>query len=757
MKRSQEPAEHGTQLVNLSPCGFAFWWLFILGVHVVTCAYSVFYAKLYWGFESTLLSYILAENSDGMPPQDYQKVAFVYMALTAVHGICALSMIVGSLWNRELAFRPRQLKPSSDTSREKSSKDASNIQQTYRVLKLLSTIYHRVAGEHGLLGVQGKHFHAILICRELVEVTLQTVQAIRMSKYLPRMLLNRFYVGLLVINCWSSVFVYSRWFWRDEARRRFVAILCDCVLNMVTTVGVSLIITLSYIDNDVSSFEWPPHDDDDGLIAQMLNESRVVLVVSWFDLASRTFFSIGLVATTEDMKALLRCPCRRKTQVGNMAGPSVSSSRNLTLLGVGTNTKQEGFPERSQKHVELVGRYCSYKETGFKSRSRQVLRGAHAAFAIWGVVMLSLHIHASSLAPLHECTPKVHPMAGYLPSCFAVTFSCHNLNISGSKDEVRTAWSRFDRSTTARLHILHCRSLQVPDNLQDFDRLQEIIVYNSTIASWESTAAITNTHHPSLAQVYVIRANMSSGLLPLGLQAHNFPTSMGQIVFCETNLEALPDDLDVKWRVSDSVLVENSKLTAVPISLVKLQLNYLGLSGNPISELPPELFSSGLQAVLVDKTLVNELPLNVDPTGMIGLDVSNTNISFFPSWIDPLAEALFETYPLLPLLTAGGSNYCSDLEAIMSGFSSDFSTPVQPGISSSLLMNASEANWDMIRQSVDCSQPLWSTHCSLEDFDEGNLQSETPLNIPQTWEFVPHLAVLPHLIFWRLLEETVAA
>jgi len=715
MNRSGCAGVHGTQLVKLSLFGFAFWWLVILVVHIATCAYNVVYAKLYWGFELTIFSVIMDINAVGVPPEDYRKIAFVYVALAALHGLCELSMVVGYLWHRELSFRPRRRKPGANSinmTRGGSSKEANHSrQQKTRVVQFLSGIYHRVASQHGVLGVKGRHFHAVLICRELVEVALQTAQAIRMSKYLPRVLLNRFYVALLVLNCWSSVFVYSRWFWRDEARRRFAAILCDCVLNLMTTMGVSLIIMLSYIDDyDINSFRFELLYDD-GWVAQMLNESRVVLVVSWLDLASRAFFSIALVAATADM-----------------VGPGAGLTSTQALLGV-AGTADEGtrgkvHPEHSQKNVELD---VSYADTGLTSRRRKLLRYTHAAFAVWGVVMLSLHVHASLQSPLDECTPKVHPMAGSLPSCYSVEFNCHNLDMSGSREEVETEWARFDRSTAVKLRILHCRSLEVPDSFQDFVGLQEIMIYNSTITSWEATAAVTNTHHPSLTQINVLRVNMSSGVLPLGLQAHDFPALLMQITFCETNLEELPDDLNLKWRVRAAVFVENSKLTAVPLSLVRMQPYYLVLSGNPITELPPELFSSGLQTIAVGKTLVKALPRNVDPTtNMMSLDISNTNISFFPSWIDPLVEATLEMYPLL---TAAGSSYCSEFEAIVSGVSSDFSTPLQPGISSLLLMNASEVNWEVILQGVDCSPPLWQTHSSLELFDEAYaLKSATQQN-----------------------------
>eukprot|EP00644_Phytophthora_capsici_P011856 jgi/Phyca11/106663/e_gw1.12.592.1 len=203
-----------TRHVSLSSCGFTFWWCIILGIHLVACVYNGVYAKLYWGFDLTMFSFLLEVNRIGITREYYSTVAYVYIMLAAVHGGCALLMLIGSICQRKLVFMLKRRK---------------------------KLVYHRLGSHLGAFGVNGKYFHVILLCREIIEVTLQTTQAIRMSKYLPRLLLNRFYVSLLVLNCWSAVFVYSRWFWQDEARRRFAAIFCDCVLNLMTTIGVTLI------------------------------------------------------------------------------------------------------------------------------------------------------------------------------------------------------------------------------------------------------------------------------------------------------------------------------------------------------------------------------------------------------------------------------------------------------------------------------------------------------------------------------------
>lgn len=201
-------------------------------------------------------------------------------------------------------------------------------------------MYSQVLGRRGLVGVEGTNFHTILIARELVETTLQTIQAYRMSCLLPRMLLNRFYLTLIVLNCWSSVLVYSLLFKRNEAYKRFTYLMCDCALNVVSCIGVPLIVVLSYL----GEYDWE-HGGfllekwyDDEWSARVLNEFQMVLVVSWRDLASRSIFSIGVFFTTSNLKDLLRkAPGNNLRRVGPVVGSEateveVFSSKSLDVV-----------------------------------------------------------------------------------------------------------------------------------------------------------------------------------------------------------------------------------------------------------------------------------------------------------------------------------------------------------------------------------------------------------------------------------------
>ncbi|ETO61605.1 hypothetical protein F444_20407, partial [Phytophthora nicotianae P1976] len=175
------------------------------------------------------------------------------------------------------------------------------------ICKGVSKLTTQISNRYGILGVNGQYFHVISIIRELLETSLQTIQAYRMSLLLPSMLLNRFYVVSLVINCWSPAIIHILLFRRDEARKRFVSLASDCTLDLLSCMGVTMIVVLSYVGQytpETTDFGVNPWYNDEWA-AKALNEFQMVLVVSWSDLASRVLFSLGLLMTTTSMKELL--------------------------------------------------------------------------------------------------------------------------------------------------------------------------------------------------------------------------------------------------------------------------------------------------------------------------------------------------------------------------------------------------------------------------------------------------------------------
>ncbi|GMF23829.1 unnamed protein product [Phytophthora lilii] len=93
-----------------------------------------------------------------------------------------------------------------------------------------------------------------------------------------------------------------------------------------------------------------------------------------------------------------------------------------------------------------------------------------------------------------------------------------------------------------------------------------------------------------MSSLLIVRVNMTDGLLPAAFQSTDFPQTLYDIEICVTNLRELPADLDMKWPPNSIIQVEYSQLTVVPLVLPRLEPYYLALTGNPLTEIPPEVF-----------------------------------------------------------------------------------------------------------------------------------------------------------------------
>ncbi|KAG1691622.1 hypothetical protein DVH05_026785 [Phytophthora capsici] len=679
-----------TEVVKLSPWYFALWWIIILAVHVVTCLYNALYAYYYLMLRESPLLWYFDSIQIGMPSPYHDTISIVHMIMSALHGGCVLQMLGSSVYQRSLAFTPWSL----DTKSEENRSDRTNS----ILFQGAAQVYKKIVDRHGLFGINGSHFHLIHVCRNLVETTLQTVQAYRMSLLLPRTLLNCFYVFLFVVKCWSDGILYSFFYKRDEARRRFACITVDCFLNLFSCMGVQLIVATGFIETNWYNDEW---------VARAMNELKIILVVSWSDLLSRSVFTIGLVLTTTNMKELLQRLPQSKSRIAHLkAGVKDGSARVLKRIAVSSNP------------CSSLGDNANLKPNGSNVR-RLSLRAAHWVFGIWGFVVLGLHIQALTQPTLPQCLMQVRPWAVSRTSCYLAGLDCYTLGINGKKDEVEDKWSKFDSSTVVQLLVRHCPELEIPDLFTEFHQLRNIKIYNSTIVEWGDSAAITQTNHPAMATLLIVRTNMTDGLLPAGLQSVDFPHRLNDIEICVTNLRELPDDLDTKWPLNALIDVEYSQLTVVTPALHRLEPYYLALTGNPIHEIPPEVFEvQGMLFLSISNMNLHQLPQNVTQlsTELSWIFIGDTNISFFWEWTDELVERMKgRANPWL----AGPSPYCDDLEKIQNGTATSFSVPLTPEYSQTL-MDPSEENRNVILNAVRCDPTIEGLFYPLELEDSFN-------------------------------------
>ncbi|KAJ8577470.1 hypothetical protein ON010_g1742 [Phytophthora cinnamomi] len=713
-----------TEVVKLSYWNFAIWWAIILAVHVVTGIYTALYAYSYFELKDTYLNIYLVSNHIGMAPPYHPTIAIIHVAMSALHGICIFLMIAGSLWQRSLAFTPWR-----SCNVEVRQEQVKTTRTTSIILKSFTNVYTKVSDRHGFCGVNSDHFHAVLIIREVIETALQTVQAYRMSMLLPRTLLNRFYVLLMVVNCWSSVVVHSMFFRGDEARRRLACIILDCVLDLMACMGVELIVLLSYAkDYDRQSFGF---DDslwrNDEWAARALNEFRMVVVVSWSDLASRAMFALGLVMTTTNVKELLQClppKTNRVCQSDNVTHADFfqeNGAKKLLASALLPKLPEISTPSTTSWR-KLLNAINSHRSTSVRTRSgRALLHTAHFVFGIWGFLVLGFHIYASVQPTLQQCLMQVRPWGASRPACYLVCLDCYTLQISGTKGEVEEKWSEFESSTVVQLLVRHCPSLEVPNSISSFHKVHGIKLYNSTIIEWGESAALSDTNHPDILSLYLARVNMTGGVLPIGFQSADFPQNLNDIEFCITNLQALPDDLNTKWPLHALIQIEYSQLKFVDPVLLRLEPKYLALTGNPITEIPPEVFEiPGLRTLGIGSLNIQELPrdvTNLSPT-LNSVFMDWTNVSFFWPWGDELI-----TLEGWGVLVATGSPYCVDLEKIQDGTANAFSA-IPSTEYASILMDPSDANLPPVIYTVECvgdDGPYY-----FIDLDDENMGISTP-------------------------------
>eukprot|EP00644_Phytophthora_capsici_P001642 jgi/Phyca11/108120/e_gw1.14.257.1 len=380
------------------------------------------------------------------------------------------------------------------------------------------------------------------------------------------------------------------------------------------------------------------------------------------------------------MKELLQRLPQSKSRIAHLkAEVKDGSVRVLKRIAVSSNP------------CSSPGDNANLKPNGINLR-RLSLRTAHWVFGIWGFLVLGLHIQASTQPTLPQCLMQVRPWAVSRTSCYLAGLDCYALGINGEKDEVEDKWSKFDSSTVVQLLVRHCPKLEIPDLFTEFHQLRNIKIYNSTIVEWGDSAAITQTNHPAMATLLII---------------------------CVTNLRELPDDLDTKWPLNALIDVEYSQLTVVTPALHRLEPYYLALTGNPIHEIPPEVFEvQGMLFLSISNMNLHQLPQNVTQlsTELSWIFIGDTNISFFWEWTDELVERMKgRANPWL----AGPSPYCDDLEKIQNGTATSFSVPLTPEYSQTL-MDPSEENRNVILNAVRCDPTIEGLFYPLELEDSFN-------------------------------------
>ncbi|KAJ0394866.1 hypothetical protein ATCC90586_001256 [Pythium insidiosum] len=239
------------RFVSLSPWSFRLAWLGILVLHGLCAFYFALSALMYDKTPGSVLEIAFVAYKVGMPMEDYRVLTRVHAFFAAIHILLGGLMVAWSLGKRRFSFGPLQELSVHSLRNAAGSKVIVDSEAPLPVKRIAALFARR-----GFFGVEGAHFDEILAVREIVESALQAYQAYRMSQFLVRPWLNRFYVGMLVVNCWMAPLVHLV-FHRNELPR-----------TQSATWGFPNAL-------------WY----DDVWTVKILSEFQIMLVMSWGDLA----------------------------------------------------------------------------------------------------------------------------------------------------------------------------------------------------------------------------------------------------------------------------------------------------------------------------------------------------------------------------------------------------------------------------------------------------------------------------------------
>lgn len=658
-------------------------WIVFVAVHTAGMLYFGFSAYCYWVLPQSDVVRYLSFYGIGINAQHYRTIAFAYGVVAVIHAALIAQMVSLSAKRKCLVFHNRRQFGRRRGRKGKVMKRHGPVESAKQAAE---AVYCAFFTADGLFGVDGPCFELILLIRESVETSLQTVQAYRMSRVLARAWINRFYVSLLVLNCWLTALVHSA-FHRNTDLKYFVTLLCDFALDWVSSMVIPAILVFIYNNDrdptasDFFGLKW----FDDVWIINATNEFQLILVVSWSDLATRLMFALSMIGNLSTLKRFVSCATRAEAS-------SHTRSRWHTIAPQPTHTSR-------QDNKALT----TLKRTNNAVKNHPaVTKALRVLFIGWGALILIFHVQADFLELLPQCVMQIRPWGVSRPSCNLVMLDCHVDSMTGRSDEIESVLTPFDPHSIGKIFVRHCPQFEMPAVIQSLNNLRSVKMYNTSIASWDENAALTNTKHPLMTMVLLVRSNTTDGILPAGILATDFPKSLQIFGFINTNTRSLPDGLHVKWPPHSTIHFDSTELVEFPQVVLRMQPWLLILAGNQFETVPEELFEiPTMEFVHLGYTALSSLPTNVTnpSTALASMNLDGVNISSFPPWVDQWLEHKAASLYSLPI-SASGSPYCLERQQILSGTRSDFTASAE---SKSRLMDTSRSNWDFLSGAVACT------------------------------------------------------
>lgn len=668
-------ARRNAFFVPVSLVHYRVWWLVFFVVHSLCVLYFLVCSYMYWVLPGSLTGLTFEHYNVTMPMTRFPVVAVAHAFVAVGHAFLLLRMLLSSLWYRRFTFgRPGFHVPKTEEREDTEQQPWLRYRSaTYllRVLHSLNALWMKAFSRRGLFGIESRYFDLLFIARELFESLLQSMQAYRMSLYVPRMMLNRFYVGVIVVNCLLSPAVQFL-FAENPPLARLLCLLLDILLDFVSSVVIPIALILPYSTcyDTVNGFDVMLWYDDFWLV-NMINEFKLLFVSSWADLVARIFFSVSLLVALQNVKSLLRKTNRRI----NPRTGSVHNSRSSVTSSF-LSARWSSYPSFIQQLALSVSRTQSVlvivrntSSSVSKSMipptmvlqpavSKKIAKISHLFFLAWGLVVLALHLRGEFQQTSPVCGLSVRPWFSSKTACSLAQINCKTLNLTCTLAEMDAILGAIDEQTLTHIVIRHCPAVEISPLIQHFSHLVGLKIYNSTLVNWGKDAALTGSHHPCIVFLFLVHVNMSS--FPDGLLSDEFPQQLYDIEISGTNLTYLPDDLSLKWPAHGENVncFEEGGFESVPPVLEHMKSGFLSLVGHQITEVPSFIFTNeDAVTIWLSDNPIEELPekLVLSPS-IYAIRLTNTKLRALPSWMD---ESFFQR----SRLDAGGSPLCDDILA----------------------------------------------------------------------------------------------
>ncbi|KAJ0403116.1 hypothetical protein P43SY_009546 [Pythium insidiosum] len=492
----------------------------------------------------------------------------------------------------------------------------------------LHAVILQVFGHQGWLGIDNPKFSSVFACRELLEIIAQCVQLERTHALISRRWINQVFSVFAILDCWSTPLI-EHTLRHQPAIVPLVCVLVDVVLAMGTCVVLPAIIFLPY----VVAFDWPTRSFsmemmyNDELYVQLVMENRMVFFVSTLDGITSTIPHVGILAS---LRATRGC-IDRLTQ---------------------TTAKQRSLGRLASVRVAVApSNPVASAVRPHPAPPRRFLSAIHVIMGAIGVALIGVEFHSSAIqTPMHahSCQAHVHPWFASKASCSIFKYNCLRSNATTPSD---ASFDNLDLNSLLVLIIAHCRELRVPRAFGSLHSLVGFEIYNSTIETWDASAAINYDVHRRLSYLAVVRSNMSE--FPVGLY-QRLPKMLLDIELIATNLSTVPDTLDSLWQPLSILYIERSLFTEIPGVLRRLRVFDFSFAGNLVETLPDDFFegSDNQFWLWLAGNPLRELPDHANAALSIAfLSLENTRVTTLPPWVfSVVSRRVF----------VGGSPLCDD-------------------------------------------------------------------------------------------------